>query len=163
MNIATILGSLHQVLFSTVIYFIIWWEFGCDETLLDISLFAFYHGNLLISYYMLTFILLSLLFNMETYYQKFPWFLSVEGIGYFVYQWISVMQIESNDKYADSGPPYLILLHPALGPLWEVTRQKVTSYMSDIYKLCNMPHLIILITKNIFYNFFKGYKMGRLS
>ncbi|KAL8210763.1 hypothetical protein R6Q57_005200 [Mikania cordata] len=34
------------------------------------------------------------------------------------------MQIDSNDKYADCGPPYLILLHPALGPLWEVTRQK---------------------------------------
>ncbi|GKC52559.1 UTP--glucose-1-phosphate uridylyltransferase 3, chloroplastic, partial [Tanacetum coccineum] len=37
---------------------------------------------------------------------------------------IKLPEIESNDKYADSGPPYLILLHPALGPLWEVTRQK---------------------------------------
>ncbi|KAJ9539820.1 hypothetical protein OSB04_026326 [Centaurea solstitialis] len=37
---------------------------------------------------------------------------------------IALPEIESNDKYADSGPPYLILLHPALGPLWEVTRQK---------------------------------------
>ncbi|GJY57859.1 hypothetical protein Tco_0457751 [Tanacetum coccineum] len=35
------------------------------------------------------------------------------------------VQIESNDKYADPGPPYLILLHHALGPLWEVIRQKV--------------------------------------
>ncbi|KAJ4970072.1 hypothetical protein NE237_003171 [Protea cynaroides] len=37
---------------------------------------------------------------------------------------IKVPEIESNDKYFDSGPPFLILLHPALGPLWEVTRQK---------------------------------------
>lgn len=34
-------------------------------------------------------------------------------------------QIEDNDKYFHSGPPFLILLHPALGPLWEVTKQKV--------------------------------------
>ncbi|MFS7958244.1 putative UTP--glucose-1-phosphate uridylyltransferase [Helianthus anomalus] len=37
---------------------------------------------------------------------------------------IKLPEIESNDKYVDSGPPYIILLHPALGPLWEVTRQK---------------------------------------
>ncbi|KAD5962118.1 hypothetical protein E3N88_13591 [Mikania micrantha] len=37
---------------------------------------------------------------------------------------IELPEIDSNDKYADCGPPYLILLHPALGPLWEVTRQK---------------------------------------
>ncbi|KGN45802.2 UTP--glucose-1-phosphate uridylyltransferase 3, chloroplastic [Cucumis sativus] len=37
---------------------------------------------------------------------------------------IDVPVVESNEKYVDSGPPYLILLHPALGPLWEVTRQK---------------------------------------
>ncbi|XP_034705188.1 UTP--glucose-1-phosphate uridylyltransferase 3, chloroplastic isoform X5 [Vitis riparia] len=34
------------------------------------------------------------------------------------------LQIEGNDRYADSGPPFLVLLHPALGPLWEVSRQK---------------------------------------
>lgn len=38
-----------------------------------------------------------------------------------------ILQIEGNEKYADSGPPYLIFLHPALGPLWEITRQKVGS------------------------------------
>ncbi|GFY82086.1 UDP-glucose pyrophosphorylase 3 [Actinidia rufa] len=27
--------------------------------------------------------------------------------------------IEVNDRYVDSEPPYLIFLHPALGPLWE--------------------------------------------
>lgn len=37
---------------------------------------------------------------------------------------IKVPEIESNEKYINSGPPYLIFLHPALGPLWEVTRQK---------------------------------------
>ncbi|XP_024466052.1 UTP--glucose-1-phosphate uridylyltransferase 3, chloroplastic isoform X2 [Populus trichocarpa] len=37
---------------------------------------------------------------------------------------IELPQIEGNDKYVESGPPFLIYLHPALGPLWEVTRQK---------------------------------------
>ena len=37
-----------------------------------------------------------------------------------------VLQVEGNDKYV-YGPPFLMLLHPALGPLWEVTRQKVSS------------------------------------
>ncbi|OVA02764.1 hypothetical protein BVC80_9093g113 [Macleaya cordata] len=37
---------------------------------------------------------------------------------------IKVPEIKDNDEYFNSGPPLLILLHPALGPLWEVTRQK---------------------------------------
>ncbi|XP_010504481.1 PREDICTED: UTP--glucose-1-phosphate uridylyltransferase 3, chloroplastic isoform X2 [Camelina sativa] len=37
---------------------------------------------------------------------------------------IKLPMIEHNDNYVDSPPPYLILLHPALGPLWEVSRQK---------------------------------------
>ncbi|KAE8694837.1 UDP-glucose pyrophosphorylase 3 isoform 4 [Hibiscus syriacus] len=40
---------------------------------------------------------------------------------------IDILKVESNDKYVDSGPPFLIFLHPALGPVWEVTRQKVYS------------------------------------
>lgn len=36
------------------------------------------------------------------------------------------LKIGDNSNYLDSGPPFLILLHPALGPLWEVTRQKVS-------------------------------------
>ncbi|KAL0341249.1 UNVERIFIED_CONTAM: UTP--glucose-1-phosphate uridylyltransferase 3, chloroplastic [Sesamum radiatum] len=36
----------------------------------------------------------------------------------------SLHQVQGNEEYVNSGPPYLILLHPALGPLWEVTRQK---------------------------------------
>ncbi|CAN0909794.1 UTP--glucose-1-phosphate uridylyltransferase 3, chloroplastic, partial [Linum grandiflorum] len=39
---------------------------------------------------------------------------------------IELPEIEGNDKYVNSVPPFLILLHPALGPLWEVTRQKFT-------------------------------------
>ncbi|XP_010554677.1 PREDICTED: UTP--glucose-1-phosphate uridylyltransferase 3, chloroplastic [Tarenaya hassleriana] len=37
---------------------------------------------------------------------------------------IELPKIGDNDKYVDSPPPYLIFLHPALGPLWEVSRQK---------------------------------------
>ncbi|KAH7656760.1 UTP--glucose-1-phosphate uridylyltransferase protein [Dioscorea alata] len=37
---------------------------------------------------------------------------------------ITLPKVEDNIKYLQSGPPFLILLHPALGPLWEVTRQK---------------------------------------
>ncbi|XP_002528323.2 UTP--glucose-1-phosphate uridylyltransferase 3, chloroplastic [Ricinus communis] len=37
---------------------------------------------------------------------------------------IELPEIEGNNRYVDSGPPFLIFLHPALGPLWEVTRQK---------------------------------------
>ncbi|WCJ19928.1 UDP-glucose pyrophosphorylase 3 [Euphorbia peplus] len=37
---------------------------------------------------------------------------------------IELPEIEGNDTYVESGPPFLIFLHPALGPLWEVTRQK---------------------------------------
>ncbi|CAH8360429.1 unnamed protein product [Eruca vesicaria subsp. sativa] len=37
---------------------------------------------------------------------------------------IKIPMVEPNDQYVDSPPPYLILLHPALGPLWEVSRQK---------------------------------------
>lgn len=37
---------------------------------------------------------------------------------------IKIPEIEDNMKYFHSGPPFIILLHPALGPLWEVTRQK---------------------------------------
>ncbi|KAH7537591.1 hypothetical protein FEM48_Zijuj03G0109200 [Ziziphus jujuba var. spinosa] len=37
---------------------------------------------------------------------------------------IKLPEIEDNSKYLDSAPSFLILLHPALGPLWEVARQK---------------------------------------
>ncbi|XP_073296940.1 UTP--glucose-1-phosphate uridylyltransferase 3, chloroplastic [Primulina huaijiensis] len=37
---------------------------------------------------------------------------------------IEIPKVEGNEVYVDSGPPFLIFLHPALGPLWEVTKQK---------------------------------------
>ncbi|XP_077215330.1 UDP-glucose pyrophosphorylase 3 [Tasmannia lanceolata] len=37
---------------------------------------------------------------------------------------IKIPKIQDNKKYFQTGPPLLILLHPALGPLWEVSRQK---------------------------------------
>ncbi|KAK9742332.1 hypothetical protein RND81_03G164700 [Saponaria officinalis] len=37
---------------------------------------------------------------------------------------INLPEVAANDNYIESGPPYLIFLHPALGPMWEVTRQK---------------------------------------
>ncbi|XP_057804639.1 UTP--glucose-1-phosphate uridylyltransferase 3, chloroplastic isoform X2 [Salvia miltiorrhiza] len=37
---------------------------------------------------------------------------------------VTIPEVEDNEMYVDCGPPYLILLHPALGPLWEVIRQK---------------------------------------
>ncbi|KAK9124580.1 hypothetical protein Sjap_014182 [Stephania japonica] len=37
---------------------------------------------------------------------------------------IKIPKIESNEKYFHTGPPFLLLLHPALGPIWEVARQK---------------------------------------
>ncbi|GMI80894.1 hypothetical protein HRI_001758700 [Hibiscus trionum] len=40
---------------------------------------------------------------------------------------IDIPEIESNDTYVDSGSLFLIFLHPTLGPLWEVTRQKFSS------------------------------------
>ncbi|XP_042384775.1 UTP--glucose-1-phosphate uridylyltransferase 3, chloroplastic isoform X1 [Zingiber officinale] len=37
---------------------------------------------------------------------------------------IQIPRIKDNSKYIHSGPPFLIFLHPALGPVWQVTRQK---------------------------------------
>ncbi|ERN08982.1 UTP--glucose-1-phosphate uridylyltransferase 3, chloroplastic isoform X1 [Amborella trichopoda] len=37
---------------------------------------------------------------------------------------IEIPKIEDNSHYIHSVPPFIVLLHPALGPLWEVTRQK---------------------------------------
>ncbi|XP_020114095.1 UTP--glucose-1-phosphate uridylyltransferase 3, chloroplastic [Ananas comosus] len=37
---------------------------------------------------------------------------------------IELPKIKDNSSYFHSGPPFLIFLHPALGPLWEITRQK---------------------------------------
>ncbi|KAK1284441.1 hypothetical protein QJS10_CPB21g01343 [Acorus calamus] len=37
---------------------------------------------------------------------------------------VKIPKMKDNNECFHAGPPYLILLHPALGPLWEVTRQK---------------------------------------
>uniref|UniRef100_A0A0E0HFS6 UGP3-like C-terminal hexapeptide repeats domain-containing protein n=1 Tax=Oryza nivara TaxID=4536 RepID=A0A0E0HFS6_ORYNI len=36
----------------------------------------------------------------------------------------SLHQVKDNCEYLRSGPPFLIFLHPALGPFWDITRQK---------------------------------------
>ncbi|KAL1559274.1 UTP--glucose-1-phosphate uridylyltransferase 3, chloroplastic [Salvia divinorum] len=37
---------------------------------------------------------------------------------------VTIPEVEDNEMYVNCGPPYLILLHPALGPLWEIISQK---------------------------------------
>ncbi|KAG9453564.1 hypothetical protein H6P81_006468 [Aristolochia fimbriata] len=37
---------------------------------------------------------------------------------------VEIPEIGDNSKYLNTGPPFVILLHPALGPVWEVSRQK---------------------------------------
>lgn len=34
-------------------------------------------------------------------------------------------EMSGNHCYVDTGPPFIALLHPALGPVWDVTRQKI--------------------------------------
>lgn len=46
--------------------------------------------------------------------------------------------------YVNSGPPYLILLHPALGPIWEVTRQKV---LNSCQQFCYATRTLQLLAK----------------
>jgi hypothetical protein len=38
---------------------------------------------------------------------------------------VQMPKMESNHCYVDSWPPFIVLLHPAMGPLWDITRQKV--------------------------------------
>ncbi|GJM88851.1 hypothetical protein PR202_ga05423 [Eleusine coracana subsp. coracana] len=37
---------------------------------------------------------------------------------------IEVPEVKDNSEYLHSGPPFLIFLHPALGPFWDIIRQK---------------------------------------
>jgi hypothetical protein len=37
---------------------------------------------------------------------------------------VKVPKVKDNCEYLRSGPPFLIFLHPALGPFWDITRQK---------------------------------------
>lgn len=38
---------------------------------------------------------------------------------------IDMPEMESNECYIELGPPFIALLHPAIGPLWSVVRQKI--------------------------------------
>eukprot|EP00850_Spirogloea_muscicola_P007041 SM000034S12795 [mRNA] locus=s34:807597:812161:+ [translate_table: standard] len=38
---------------------------------------------------------------------------------------VAMPLMESNQCYLDTSPPYMMTYHPALGPLWDVIRQKV--------------------------------------
>ncbi|XP_024970468.1 UTP--glucose-1-phosphate uridylyltransferase 3, chloroplastic isoform X2 [Cynara cardunculus var. scolymus] len=61
---------------------------------------------------------------------------------------ITLPKIESNDKYAESGPPYLILLHPALGPLWEVTRQKI-EVSEFLWRNVQLDGSLMIVAENV--------------
>ncbi|XP_024518512.1 UTP--glucose-1-phosphate uridylyltransferase 3, chloroplastic [Selaginella moellendorffii] len=38
---------------------------------------------------------------------------------------VAIDEMESNQCYIDTGPPFIALLHPAIGPLWNIFRQKI--------------------------------------
>ncbi|KAL1207925.1 UTP--glucose-1-phosphate uridylyltransferase 3 [Cardamine amara subsp. amara] len=50
---------------------------------------------------------------------------------------IKLSMIEPNDKYVDSPPPYLILLHLALGPFWEVQDRNLREVPLPVTQNCN--------------------------
>ncbi|GER44856.1 UDP-glucose pyrophosphorylase 3 [Striga asiatica] len=58
---------------------------------------------------------------------------------------IVLPEVEGNEEYTNSGPPYIILLHPALGPLWEVTRQKL--FPSNGWSTCGGERGIVALNK----------------
>eukprot|EP00897_Mesotaenium_endlicherianum_P008591 jgi/Mesen1/7760/ME000408S06868 len=38
-------------------------------------------------------------------------------------------KMENNQCYLESGPPFIVLFNPALGPLWDVIRQKLDTFL----------------------------------
>jgi hypothetical protein len=54
-------------------------------------------------------------------------------------------QMLGNHCYVDNGPPFIGLLHPALGPLWDVVRQKVQLLLYVFIHIYN--HFSILLTR----------------
>ncbi|KAG0557572.1 hypothetical protein KC19_11G141300 [Ceratodon purpureus] len=38
---------------------------------------------------------------------------------------VTMPEMLGNHCYVDNGPPFIVLLHPALGPIWDVVRQKI--------------------------------------
>eukprot|EP00249_Psilotum_nudum_P021955 c28315_g1_i1 orf=217-3141(+) len=39
---------------------------------------------------------------------------------------VNMPEMDSNECYVESGPPFIALLHPGLGPLWHIVRQKIS-------------------------------------
>lgn len=72
-------------------------------------------------------------FDQQSPFSPFPLFLSQVKVLLLEQGLTLSLQIEGNEQYVDSGPPYLVLLHPALGPLWEVIRQKVSSMLEFFF------------------------------
>ncbi|CAI0416081.1 unnamed protein product, partial [Linum tenue] len=79
---------------------------------------------------------------------------------------IELPQVEDDEKYVNSIPPFLILLHPALGPLWEVMRQKaglkkgryrralscklrLQSFYGGMFSLIQIDGSLIVIAENV--------------
>ncbi|KAL3684030.1 hypothetical protein R1sor_002052 [Riccia sorocarpa] len=38
---------------------------------------------------------------------------------------VQMPEMEDHHRYVDSGPPFIVFIHPALGPLWTIVSQKV--------------------------------------
>ena len=49
-------------------------------------------------------------------------------------------QMESPQCFVDSGPSFIALFHPALGPLWSVVRQKVRRWEEGGSLSCTFLH-----------------------
>lgn len=62
-------------------------------------------------------------------------------------------QVKENSHYLKFRPPFLIFLHPALGPLWEIIRQKVL-FIVSVPKSCALTNVIIH-NRCIIFIFFK--------
>ncbi|KAL2635747.1 hypothetical protein R1flu_007226 [Riccia fluitans] len=54
-------------------------------------------------------------------------FLDVTRNGYDLLSHCGVQmpEMEDHHRYVDSGPPFIVLIHPSLGPLWNIVSQKV--------------------------------------
>ncbi|BFI29308.1 UTP---glucose-1-phosphate uridylyltransferase [Marchantia polymorpha subsp. ruderalis] len=38
---------------------------------------------------------------------------------------VHMPEMEDNHRYVDSGPPFIVLIHPSIGPLWDIVSQKI--------------------------------------
>jgi hypothetical protein len=58
-----------------------------------------------------------------------------------------MLQIKGNDEHVDSGPPFLLLLHPALGPLLGGHKTRSKLMILAVMSLMN-PLYLSLTTEN---------------